>query len=66
MCCKSQDIIPQDLFDKLNDLLKLVKARNAPIREVLTFLPTVLVDLVLDYVHVTVSDCSTSNTETVI
>ena len=35
-------------------------------RDALTLLPMVLVDLVLDYVHVTVSDCSTSNTETVI
>ena len=49
MCCKSQDYFPQDLFDKINDLLELVKARNAPIREALAFLPTVIIDLMLEY-----------------
>ena len=65
MCCKNNDNVPQDLFDKLNVLLELVKARNAVIGEyLLPLLPAVLVKLVLDYV--TLSDCSTSNTETVI
>ena len=66
LCCESHECFPQDLFDKLNVLLNLVKTRNAPIRETLTFFPTALVNLVLDYVHVTVSDCSTSSTETVV
>ena len=58
--------MPRDLADRIGALLELVKARNAPTRKALTLLPDVLVDLVLDYVHVTVSDCSTSNTETAI
>ena len=64
LCCKSHDSIPQDLFNKLNTLLKLVKVRNARIKGTLIFLPRVLVDLVLDYAHMTMSEYSTSNTET--
>ena len=63
-CCKSQSPFPQELFDKINALLELVKTRNARINDTLTLLPKVLVDLVLDYVHVTVSDCSISTPET--
>ena len=48
-CCKPQDHFPQDLFNRINDLLELVKARNVLIKEVLTFLPEVLVDLMLEY-----------------
>ena len=48
MCCMSQDSIPQDLFDKINDLLKLVKVRKALVTE-LAILPKVLVDLMLGY-----------------
>ena len=48
-CCKSQDYIPQDLSGKLNVLLGLVKTRNVLIRDVLTSLPTVIIDLVLGY-----------------
>ena len=65
-CCNSQDSSPQDLFDKINVLLELVKARNARINDILTLLPMVLVDLVLDYVHVTVSDCSDSSSRCLI
>ena len=54
MCCNSQDHFPQDLADRIEALLKLVKARNARINDTLTILPMVLVDLMLDYVHVTV------------
>ena len=49
MCCKSQDHIPQDLAGRIEALLNLVKTRNAPIREALTFLPTVIIDLMLEY-----------------
>ena len=49
VCCDSQDYFPQDLFDKLNVLLKLAEVRNAPIREALTSLPTVIIDLMLEY-----------------
>jgi hypothetical protein len=49
-CCKSQDYISQDLIDKLTGLLELLKDRNEIIRGVLqSFLPRVLVDLILDY-----------------
>ena len=60
-CCLNEDYIPQDLFDKLKGLLKLVKARNVRIKGTLTLLPMVLVELVLDYVHVAVPDCSDSS-----
>ena len=63
-CCGSQKHFPQDLFNKLNDLLVLVKARNARIRKTLTFLPTVLVDLMLEYVAV--SDRSNSSRQCLI
>ena len=49
MCCSSQDHVPQNLAGRIKALLKLVKARNVLIREALTFLPTVLIDLMLDY-----------------
>ena len=45
-CCKSQDSFPQDLYNKLSVLLAFVKARNALINAVL---PTVLVNMVADY-----------------
>ena len=48
MCCKSQDHIPQDLFNKINVLLELVKARKALVND-LAILPKVLVDLMLEY-----------------
>ena len=48
-CCNSQDSIPQDLFNKLNVLLELVRARNARIGEALEFLPTVIIDPMLEY-----------------
>ena len=48
-CCKSQDSFPQDLYNKLNALLELVKDRNGRINEALTFLPKVLADMVADY-----------------
>jgi len=52
LCCKSQDYFPQDLIDKLTALLELVQTRNELIRGVLqSFLPTVLVDLMLDYLR---------------
>ena len=50
MCCHSQDDIPQDLSSKIEAFLKLVKARNARISKVLTFLPTALVDMVLEHI----------------
>jgi len=46
MCCDSQDSFPQDLYNKLNALLTFVKARNELINAVL---PTVLVNMVADY-----------------
>ena len=49
MCCKNKDHFPWELADRIEALLKLVKARNALIREALTFLPTVIIDLMLEY-----------------
>ena len=57
-CCKPRNYFPQDLFDKLNVLLELVKARKALVNE-LAILPKVLVELVLDFV--TMSDRSDSS-----
>jgi hypothetical protein len=52
LCCDSQDSFPQDLVDKLSVLLEIVQARNEIIRSVLqSLLPTVLVDLMLDYLR---------------
>ena len=48
-CCNSQDSFPQDLASKLNALLEFVKDRNGRINEALKFLPTVLVNMVADY-----------------
>ena len=56
ICCRNKSHFLQDLADRMNDILGVVKARNTRIREVLTFLPKVLVDLLLDYAHVEVSD----------
>ena len=39
LCCNSQDYIPQDLSDKIEALLKLVKAKKALVNE-LAILPT--------------------------
>ena len=46
-CCKSQDSFPQDLYNKLNALLAFVKDRNELINAL--FLPSVLADMVADY-----------------
>ena len=44
--------IPQDLYNKLSTLLKRLRIRKASIRaELLLFLPSVLVELVLDHVQ---------------
>ena len=52
-CCKSHDSSPQDLYNKLSALLGRLKIRKASIKvELLLFLPSVLVDLVLDHVQV--------------
>jgi hypothetical protein len=52
ICCDSQDVFPRDLVDKLSTLLALMKARNVRIKGVLqSLLPTVLVDLMLDYLR---------------
>ena len=48
-CCKDQSHFPQNLADRMNDILGVGKARNALISEVLTFLSKVLVDLMLEY-----------------
>ena len=48
-CCDSHDSFPHDLVTKLERLLAIVKARNAHINEALVFLPTVLADMVADY-----------------
>ena len=48
MCCNSQNFFPHDLFDKINILLVLVKARKALIND-LAILLTILVDMILDY-----------------
>ena len=47
-CCHSQVPFPHDLSSKLNDLLELVRDRNALIN---TFLPKILVEMVLDYLR---------------
>jgi len=60
-CCGSQERFPQDLFNKIEALLELAKVRETLIN-VLTSLPKVPVDLMLDYAIV--PDCSTLNTET--
>ena len=49
MCCGSQNHIPRDLADRIEALLKLVKVRKACIRRALTFLPTVIINLMLEY-----------------
>jgi hypothetical protein len=49
-CCKSQDSSPQDLIDKLNILLEFMKARNALVRRALSFMPTVLLNLLTEYI----------------
>ena len=48
-CCNSHDSFPQDLYNKLEHLLTFVKDRNVRINETLTFLPIVLVSMVIDY-----------------
>ena len=48
-CCEFPCPFPQDLYNKLSDLLEFVKARNELINEALVFLPTVLADMVADY-----------------
>ena len=49
-CCKSRDSFLQDLYDRIERLLKLVKARNERIKEDwLPLLPSVLAGLVLEY-----------------
>jgi len=48
-CCESQSSFPQDLVNKLESLLVLVKDRNARINEALTLLPKVLAEMVADY-----------------
>ena len=59
-CCDSQDPFPQDLYNKLSDLLKLLQRRKILAKTVLQFLPPVLISLVLDYVHVEVIPYSQS------
>ena len=48
-CCSNRDHFHHDLIGKISDLLGLVKARNALTKETLAFLPSVLVDLMLEY-----------------
>jgi len=55
-CCDAQDSFPQALYNKLGDLLIRLQRRKASIRAVLQFLPSVLINLVLDHVQVEVSD----------
>ena len=56
-CCYSQNTFPQDLYNKLSDLLIRLQYRKALIKiELQSFLPSVLVELVLDDVQVEVSD----------
>jgi hypothetical protein len=49
-CCKSQGSFPQDLVDKLTNLLELMKARNALVKRALPFMPVVLLNLLTDYI----------------
>jgi hypothetical protein len=49
LCCKSQDDFPQDLVDRLNILMELMKARNALVRRALSFMPAVLLNLLAEY-----------------
>ena len=54
-CCDSQNSFPQDLYNKLNALLTLLQYRKASIKvELELLLPSVLVNLVLDHVQVTI------------
>ena len=62
-CCNSQNHFPQDLFNKINVLLGLMKARKALINE-LAILPKVLVDLMLEYTTCDIPpNCSKSTPE---
>ena len=64
ICCNSQDDVPQDLFNKINVLLELMKARKALVDE-LAILPKVLVDLMLEYTTCDIPpNCSKSTPET--
>ena len=52
-CCDSQGSFPHDLYNKLSDFLNFLRIRKASIKvELLSFLPQVLVELVLDHVQV--------------
>jgi hypothetical protein len=50
MCCGSQDNFPQDLIDKLSTILALVKTRNELVKAALSFMPTVLLKLLTEYI----------------
>ena len=51
LCCRPCDHIPQNLSYKINFPLEFVRARNTLINTTLTFLPRVLVELMLDYLQ---------------
>jgi len=58
-CCYPHNPLPQDLSNKLGDLLERLKTRKALIKAVLqSLLPSVLVDLVLGHVLVEYPDIS--------
>ena len=63
-CCDSHDYFPQNLIDKIDALLGLMKARKALVDE-LAILPKVLVDLMLEYTACDIPpNCSKSTPET--
>jgi hypothetical protein len=50
LCCKSRNHVPPDLVDRLTGLLELLKARNELVKAALSFMPTVLLKLLAEYI----------------
>jgi hypothetical protein len=65
-CCRPRDYIPQDLIDKLNTLLELMKARNELVKAALAFMPAVLLKLLAEYITYETIDSPTSIPKTII
>jgi len=66
VCCYSRDDFLQDLVDKLTGLLKLMKARNELVKAALSFMPTVLLNLLAEYITYETIDYPTSSSKTII
>lgn len=56
LCCTDSNF-SHHLFNRIKGLLDIVKARNAPIVDALNLLPLVSLNLILDYIQMTPSDC---------